>query len=64
VEVDEEEPMRAFGVRRTRGCTQSHFSPEELVELVMTAAWENAVSRYNHAFNVEPLGLWRSAGEG
>jgi alkylhydroperoxidase family enzyme len=39
------------------------FTPAELVELVATAAWENAVSRFNHAFGVESAGLWRP-GEG
>lgn len=43
---------------RARAC----FDADELVELVMTAAWENTVSRYNHAFGVEALGLWRPAG--
>ena len=34
------------------------FTPEELVELVATAAWENAVARFNHAFDVQAIGLW------
>jgi alkylhydroperoxidase family enzyme len=38
---------------------RAQFSPEELVELVATAAWENAVSRFNHAFGVEAIGLWQ-----
>ena len=37
---------------------RAHFTPDELVELVATAAWENAVSRFNHAFGVEAIGLW------
>jgi len=37
---------------------RAHFTDDELVELVATAAWENAVSRFNHAFGVEAIGLW------
>lgn len=39
---------------------RARFTPDELVELVMTAAWENTVARYNHAFGVESAGLWRA----
>lgn len=39
---------------------QTHFTSDELVELVMVAAWENTVARYNHAFGVESMNLWRS----
>lgn len=35
-----------------------HFSEDELVELVAIATWENAVSRFNHAFGIESMGLW------
>ena len=40
---------------------RAQFSPDELVELVAVAAWENAVSRFNHAFGVEAIGLWHPA---
>ena len=44
---------------------RAQFSPDELVELVALAAWENSVSRFNHAFGVEAIGLWHpGAGAG
>lgn len=40
---------------------KAHFTADELVELMMLAAWGNTVARYNHAVGVESLGLWRPA---
>lgn len=42
---------------------KAQFSPDELVELVAVAAWENSVSRFNHAFGVEAIGLWHPAAQ-
>jgi alkylhydroperoxidase family enzyme len=37
---------------------QQHFSDDEIVELTMVIAWENASSKFNRALRIPSQGLW------
>jgi len=36
---------------------RKHFSPQQMVELTSTIAWENYRARFNHAFGIEAAGF-------
>ena len=38
---------------------REHFSDDEIVELTMVVAWENASSKFNRALRIPSQGLWR-----
>jgi len=37
---------------------RAHFSDDEVVELTMLIAWENASSKFNRALRIPSQGLW------
>ena len=37
---------------------ESHFGPDEIVELTAAIAWENASSKFNRALRVDSQQLW------
>ena len=39
---------------------QAEFEDDEIVELTMTIAWENASAKFNHALLVESMETWRT----
>jgi alkylhydroperoxidase family enzyme len=40
---------------------ESHFGPDEIVELTAAIAWENASSKFNRALRVNSQRLWKGA---
>ncbi len=41
---------------------QATFSPDEIVELTATIAWENSSARFNRALRIPSQNLWRPKG--
>lgn len=41
------------------GALEKHYSPEELVELTFTVAFENLLSKFHHALLIESQGFAR-----
>jgi alkylhydroperoxidase family enzyme len=46
-------------MRCSRVC--EHYDEEQIAELTMLIAWENASSRFNRALRVPSAGLWKPA---
>jgi len=40
---------------------REHYDEEQIAELTMLIAWENASSRFNRALRVPSAGLWKPA---
>jgi alkylhydroperoxidase family enzyme len=40
---------------------REHYGEEQIVELTMLIAWENASSRFNRALRVPSQDLWKPA---
>ncbi len=40
-------------------CLQGHFDDDTIAELTMIIAWQNASSRFNHAFRIPSQGFWK-----
>lgn len=38
---------------------ESHYNQEEILELTMAIAWENASSKFNRALRIESQQLWK-----
>lgn len=41
------------------GRVREQFSDDEIIELTMVVAWENASSKFNRALRIPSQGLWR-----
>ena len=38
---------------------QCHYDGDTIAELTMIIAWQNASSRFNHAFRIPSQGFWK-----
>jgi alkylhydroperoxidase family enzyme len=43
---------------------RQHFSDDQIVELTMVIAWENASSKFNRALRIPSQGLWHRHSSG